>query len=236
MEATGPRPQTELTLATRRRRPRFGRVACSGLLVLLAAGVVVGGHSVLGDAAPRQVAVRSVGGHSSTAQVTDTTLDRRAGVIRTLRQVTTTTVAPTTTTIAPTTTTSTTEAPTTTTSTTEPPTTTAPPTTTTTAPPPPPTTTTTTAPKPQPKPKPKPTNTQSGQATWYRWKAGNCAHNSLPKGTKVTVTNVATGASATCVVGDRGAFGPPTIIDLDATVFQQIAPLGAGRIDVRITW
>ena len=81
-----------------------------------------------------------------------------------------------------------------------------------------------------------PTNTQSGQATWYRWKAGNCAHNSLPKGTRVTVTNVATGASAVCTVGDRGAFGPPTIIDLDATVFQQIAPLGAGRIQVAITW
>jgi rare lipoprotein A (peptidoglycan hydrolase) len=52
----------------------------------------------------------------------------------------------------------------------------------------------------------------------------------------VTVTNTANGKSAVCIVGDRGAFGPPTIIDLDATVFQQIAPLGAGRISVTISW
>ena len=79
-------------------------------------------------------------------------------------------------------------------------------------------------------------NSASGQATWYRWKVGNCAHNSLPKGTRVTVTNTATGASAVCTVGDRGAFGYPTIIDLDASVFSQIAPLGAGRITVSISW
>ncbi|MBX3287659.1 MAG: septal ring lytic transglycosylase RlpA family lipoprotein, partial [Actinobacteria bacterium] len=73
-------------------------------------------------------------------------------------------------------------------------------------------------------------------ATWYRWKKGNCAHNSLPLGTRVRVTSVATGRSATCVVGDRGAFRNPTIIDLDASVFEQISPLGAGRISVVISW
>ncbi len=83
---------------------------------------------------------------------------------------------------------------------------------------------------------PKPAGTQRGQATWYRWKAGNCAHNTLPKGTVVTVTAVASGRTATCVVGDRGAFKVPTIIDLDATVFAKIAPLGAGRIEVAISW
>ncbi len=92
------------------------------------------------------------------------------------------------------------------------------------------TTTTTTAP-----PAPSP-HRQSGQATWYRWRRGNCAHNSLPMGTRVTVTVVATGRSTTCVVGDRGGFRSPTIIDLDASVFEQIAPLGAGRIAVVISW
>lgn len=96
------------------------------------------------------------------------------------------------------------------------------------------TTTTTTAPPPPPPP-PSP-NRQSGQATWYRWKRGNCAHNSLPMGTKVTVTAVASGRTTTCVVGDRGGFRNPTIIDLDASVFEQIAPLGAGRIAVVISW
>lgn len=81
-----------------------------------------------------------------------------------------------------------------------------------------------------------PVRTDSGQATWYRWKAGNCAHNALPRGTVVTVTAAESGRSATCTVGDRGAFGRPTIIDLDATVFEQLAPLGAGRISVIISW
>jgi outer membrane biosynthesis protein TonB len=84
--------------------------------------------------------------------------------------------------------------------------------------------------------RPAPTRADSGQATWYRWKAGNCASNDLPKGTVVTVTAVASGRQATCVVGDTGAFRRPTIIDLDATVFEKIAPLGAGRISVIITW
>jgi rare lipoprotein A (peptidoglycan hydrolase) len=52
----------------------------------------------------------------------------------------------------------------------------------------------------------------------------------------VRVTNTANGRTATCTVGDRGAFGPPTIVDLDATVFEQLAPLGAGRINVTISW
>jgi len=102
----------------------------------------------------------------------------------------------------------------------------------TTAPPAPPTT----RPAPPTTTPTPPTRIDSGQATWYRWKPGNCAHNTLPKGTVVTVIAVASGRSATCVVGDRGAFQRPTIIDLDATVFEQIAPLGAGRISVIISW
>ena len=62
------------------------------------------------------------------------------------------------------------------------------------------------------------------------------AAKDLPKGTVVTVTNLANGKSTFCVVGDRGAFRSPTIIDLDASVFAQIAPLGAGRINVAISW
>ncbi|MCU1354487.1 MAG: hypothetical protein JWM05_3696, partial [Acidimicrobiales bacterium] len=93
-----------------------------------------------------------------------------------------------------------------------------------------------THPAPPPTAPPATDRSQTGQATYYDWKAGNCAHNSLPKGTVVQVTNLNNGRSATCVVGDRGAFGPPTIIDLDITVFQQIASTRDGRIPVRITW
>src|SRR5437764_1031936 len=55
-------------------------------------------------------------------------------------------------------------------------------------------TTTTTAPRPQ--------NSESGDATWYNAPSGTCAHRSLPFGTVVKVTNVATGASTTCTVED----------------------------------
>lgn len=93
-----------------------------------------------------------------------------------------------------------------------------------------------TAPPPPPPPPPPPANSQAGQGTWYRYKPGGCANNSLPMGTLVHVTNAATGATATCVVNDRGAFGYPTILDMDASVFQQLAPLSAGRINITISW
>jgi rare lipoprotein A len=118
-----------------------------------------------------------------------------------------TTAAPTTTTVRPTTTT-------------------APPTTQ------PPTTTTTTAPPPPP----PPPNTESGKATWYRWNEGECAHKTLPRGTVVTITNLANGRTATCTVTDRGPYGGNRIIDLDDGTFAQLAPLSAGIIDVTITW
>ena len=42
--------------------------------------------------------------------------------------------------------------------------------------------------------------------------------------------------STTCVVTDRGPYGAGKIIDLDSTVFAQIASLDEGVIDVSITW
>jgi rare lipoprotein A len=77
---------------------------------------------------------------------------------------------------------------------------------------------------------------QEGGASWYHYKAGTCAHRSLPKGTVVTVTNVATGRSATCTVADRGPFVAGRIIDLDRSVFLAIAESGQGVVRVRIEW
>jgi hypothetical protein len=77
---------------------------------------------------------------------------------------------------------------------------------------------------------------QEGGASWYRYKAGTCAHRTLPKGTVVAVTNVATGQSATCTVADRGPFIAGRIIDLDRTVFLAIAQSGQGVVRVRIEW
>ena len=79
-------------------------------------------------------------------------------------------------------------------------------------------------------------HTQSGQASWYDYNPGECAHQTLPKGTVVTVTNLANGASTTCVVTDRGPYGDGRIIDLDRSVFAQIADPSAGVINVTISW
>jgi hypothetical protein len=131
----------------------------------------------------------------------------------------------------------------------------------TTAPPPtaPPVTAppTTAAPKPKPKAKPKPVttitaappttaapdpgpplegNAEEGGASWYDSTPGGCAHRSLPFGTVVTITNLATGATATCTVNDRGPYGAGRIIDLDRSVFAQLADPSAGVINARISW
>jgi rare lipoprotein A len=96
------------------------------------------------------------------------------------------------------------------------------------------TTTTTTAPKTTTTT--APANTETGGASWYDYRAGECAHKTIPKGTTVTITNLATGASTTCVVTDRGPYGDGRIIDLDRGTFAQIADPGQGVIQVRITW
>ncbi|MGH9183006.1 MAG: septal ring lytic transglycosylase RlpA family protein [Acidimicrobiales bacterium] len=125
------------------------------------------------------------------------------------------------------------------------PTTTVPPTTTTTVPPTtttvPPTTTTTEAPAPAPAPAPSPgAGRQEGEASWYELAgapgAGVCAHRSLPFGTVVTVTNLKTGRSISCTVGDRGPYAGGYIVDLYRDDFAQLAPLGAGVIPVRLEW
>jgi len=79
-------------------------------------------------------------------------------------------------------------------------------------------------------------NTQTGGASWYDWHAGECAHQTIPKGTTVTVTNLANGATTTCVVTDRGPYSGGRIIDLDRGTFNQIADSSQGVIQVRITW
>jgi rare lipoprotein A len=65
---------------------------------------------------------------------------------------------------------------------------------------------------------------------------GQCAHLTLPKGTVVTVTNVANGASVSCVVTDRGPYGAGRIIDLDRSDFARIADPAQGVVQVHLSW
>lgn len=108
---------------------------------------------------------------------------------------------------------------------------------------------TTTQPAPRPtstrptttRPAPSPTTTapshsQTGQASWYAYRPGECAHLTLPFGTVVTITNLANGRVAQCTVTDRGPTGAGRIIDLDRATFAQLADPASGVIPVRITW
>jgi len=72
-----------------------------------------------------------------------------------------------------------------------------------------------------------------GDATWYAWKPGGAANNFLPFGTKVHVVNLENGKSVDVVINDRGIQGS-AVIDLDKASFAAIAPLGEGRVQVRL--
>jgi hypothetical protein len=78
---------------------------------------------------------------------------------------------------------------------------------------------------------------QVGEASWYDAPGTGytAAHPWLPFGTHVTVTNLATGESVVVVIDDRGPFGG-RIIDLSPEAFGALAPLGAGVMQVRLTW
>ena len=79
-------------------------------------------------------------------------------------------------------------------------------------------------------------NTQSGGATWYdAAPPGTCAHKTLPMGTIVTI-HASNGATATCKVSDRGPYANGMIIDLAKDVFEQLAPLSQGVVQVTISW
>lgn len=75
-----------------------------------------------------------------------------------------------------------------------------------------------------------------GRATWYQYKSGTCAHNSLPKGTLVRVTNLDNERSTFCVVADRGIRDPANMIDLAHDVFDDLAPRSQGVLRARIEW
>jgi rare lipoprotein A len=81
-------------------------------------------------------------------------------------------------------------------------------------------------------------NLQRGHATWYDppWSGLTAAHPTLPFGTLVTVTDEETGRSVTVTINDRGPFGTGRIIDLSPEAFAVLQPLGAGVLDVELTW
>ena len=79
---------------------------------------------------------------------------------------------------------------------------------------------------------------RSGVATWYDppWTGLTAASPWLPFGTKVTVTDPATGRRVVVIINDRGPFAPGKIIDLSPEAFQVLSPLSRGVLNVRISW
>lgn len=98
------------------------------------------------------------------------------------------------------------------------------------------TTTTTKPPAPSPPAEPSKERTQSGSASWYEGRTGQCAHRTLPLKTVVKVTNLENGKSTRCKVTNRGPYHGGRVIDLTKGSFAKVAPLSRGVIKVRVDW
>ena len=94
-----------------------------------------------------------------------------------------------------------------------------------------PVTTTTLKPK-----KKKPVKYRIGDATWYRYIPGHCATWYLPRGTRVTIRDLATGKVVHCIASDREAAHGDRVVDLDTQQFAELAPLAKGVIVVKVSW
>ena len=75
-----------------------------------------------------------------------------------------------------------------------------------------------------------------GVATWYSWVPGQCATSYLPKGTRITVEDLDTGVSISCVVTDRQDYSPGRVVDLNETQFAQLTALWRGVVRVKVSW
>ena len=60
------------------------------------------------------------------------------------------------------------------------------------------------------------------------------AHPTLPFGTKLRVTNVATGRSVTVRVNDRGPYVPGRIVDVSYSAAQSLGMVGKGVANVKL--
>lgn len=108
------------------------------------------------------------------------------------------------------------------------------------------------APAPAPSPgvgEPAPALWQQGVASWYgpgfhgkKTTSGavydqygmTAAHQTLPLGSSVRVTNLANGKSVTVLVNDRGPFAKGRVIDLSYAAAQAVDMIGPGTAPVRV--
>ena len=75
-----------------------------------------------------------------------------------------------------------------------------------------------------------------GDATWYRYIPGHCATWYLPRGTHITVRDLATGKVIHCIASDREGAHGNRVVDLDSQQFAELAPLSKGVVVVKVSW
>jgi peptidoglycan lytic transglycosylase len=95
----------------------------------------------------------------------------------------------------------------------------------------------------------RPVAVQIGKASWYgQWHAGRltangerfnpqamtCAHRTLPLGSVVKVTNVATGKEVALQVNDRGPYVKGRILDLSEAAARELGVEDQGVMVVRL--
>jgi len=97
----------------------------------------------------------------------------------------------------------------------------------------------------------QPTMMETGVASWYGPKfhgkltaSGEvfnqekftAAHQTLPWGSRVKVTNLANGKSVDVRINDRGPFGKGRIIDVSRAAARALGMVGRGLTTVRVEW
>jgi beta-lactam-binding protein with PASTA domain len=86
------------------------------------------------------------------------------------------------------------------------------------------------------KPKKKHGRYRIGDATWYRYIPGHCATWYLPRGTRITIRDLATGKVVHCIASDREGAHGDRVVDLDTQQFAELAPLSKGVVVVKVSW
>jgi len=75
-----------------------------------------------------------------------------------------------------------------------------------------------------------------GDATWYRYIPNHCATWYLPRGTRITIRDLATGKVIHCIASDREGAHGNRVVDLDTQQFAELAPLSKGVVVVKVSW
>ncbi|MGL5451994.1 MAG: septal ring lytic transglycosylase RlpA family protein [Aeromonas sp.] len=77
-------------------------------------------------------------------------------------------------------------------------------------------------------------NRRTASGERYRKHLKTAAHNKLPLGSKVKVTNLANGKSVIVKINDRGGLPGGRIIDLSKSAFRSISSLHSGLVKVKV--